>query len=62
MSKDLIKRRLEKTKEEVIKKKKTVDLVPAGVPEAGEDTNSNESSVPGFITGGPKASKKRKEV
>ena len=57
---DAIKRRLEEKKAEIQKNKPS--LVPAGVPERGEDKNMVEEKIPGFITGGPKTSKKMKEV
>tara|TARA_R110002051_G_scaffold324155_2_gene420280 strand:- start:788 stop:1009 length:222 start_codon:yes stop_codon:yes gene_type:complete len=73
MSKDMITRKLEAAKQEIsdmqkklnttIKEpKQTVNMVPAGVQEVGEDTNKIEEKIPGFITGGPRTSKKMKEV
>ena len=64
MSKDIIKRKLEAAKKVIsdAQKKSTVNTVPAGVPETPQDKSINEGSVPGFITGGPKTSKKMKEV
>lgn len=72
-TKDIINRKLEAAKaqiESLQKKvnvqpklqKETVNTVPAGVPETPPDKNMNEGSIPGFITGGPKTSKKMKEV
>ena len=73
MSKDMITRKLEAAKQEIsdmqkklnmpVKEpKQTVNMVPAGVQEVGEDTNKIEENIPGFITGGPRTSKKMKEV
>ena len=73
MNKDIIKRRLEAAKKEIsdlqkkidapVKEPKTtVDTVPAGTPETPPDKGMNEDSIPGYITGGPKQSKKMKEV
>ena len=73
MSKELIRRKLEAAKKEIsnlqnkvdapVKEpKQTTNLVPAGVQEHPPVTESNEQSVPGFITGGPKVNKKMKEV
>ena len=73
MSKELIRRKLEAAKKEISDLQKKVDapvkepkqttnLVPAGVPETPPDSGVNEQPVPGFITGGPKAAKKMKEV
>ena len=73
MSKDMITRKLEAAKQEIsdmqkklnmpVKEpKQTVNMVPAGVQEVGEDTNKIEEKIPGFITGGPRTSKKMKEV
>ena len=73
VSKELIKRKLEAAKKEIsdlqkkvnapVKEpKQTSNLVPAGVPETPPDTGMNQQAVPGYITGGPKTSKKMKEV
>tara|TARA_R110002020_G_scaffold64632_3_gene171465 strand:+ start:5390 stop:5608 length:219 start_codon:yes stop_codon:yes gene_type:complete len=71
--KDVIKRKLESAKKEITnlqKKldapepvvKKTVNTVPAGVPEADQSKREMEPKVPGVITGGPLLDKKHKEV
>ena len=71
--KDVIKRKLESAKKEITnlqKKldmpepvvKKTVNMVPAGVPEADQAEREVEPKVPGVITGGPLINKKMKEV
>ena len=73
MNKDMINRKLEAAKKQisdmqkkvntpVAVQKQTVNTVPAGVPETPADAKTNEQSVPGFITGGPRTSKKMKEV
>ena len=73
VSKELIKRKLEAAKKEIsdlqkkvdapIKEpKQTTNLVPAGVQQTPPDSGVNEQPVPGFITGGPRTSKKMKEV
>ena len=74
MNKDIINRRLEAAKKEISDmqkkvnrpepvQKQTVNTVPAGVPETPPEAKDiNAPSVPGVITGGPKQSKKMKEV
>ena len=43
--------------------KQTVNTVPAGVPSTPPEAKDiNAQSVPGVITGGPRVSKKMKEV
>jgi hypothetical protein len=43
--------------------KQSVNTVPAGVPSAPPEAKDiNAPSVPGFITGGKRVSKKQKEV
>jgi hypothetical protein len=42
--------------------KTTKNLVPPGVQEAESDTPDNDIDIPGVITGGPKMSKKWREV
>jgi hypothetical protein len=72
-TKDMINRKLEaaKARIETLQKtvnvqpklqKETVNTVPAGVPEVGKDTNKIIPSIPGFIQGGERISKKMKEV
>tara|TARA_R100000664_G_C2752794_1_gene140087 strand:- start:2241 stop:2459 length:219 start_codon:yes stop_codon:yes gene_type:complete len=71
--KDVIKRKLESAKQEITNlqkkldapapvEKQTVNLVPAGVPEADQAKREMEPKVPGVITGGPLMDKKMKEV
>lgn len=74
MNKDIINRRLNAAKEKIERlaktvnqepkePKQTVNTIPAGVqahPPVNE--GSNQETVPGFITGGPKFNKKMKEV
>jgi hypothetical protein len=71
--KDVIKRKLESAKQQIAnlqKKldkpepvvKQTVNMVPAGVPEADQSKREMEPKVPGVITGGPLIDKKHKEV
>ena len=74
MSKDMINRRLEAAKKEIAAmqkkmnapepvQKQTVNTVPAGVPSSPPEAKDiNAPSVPGVIVGGPKVSKKMKEV
>tara|TARA_R110001592_G_scaffold129544_1_gene342121 strand:- start:427 stop:687 length:261 start_codon:yes stop_codon:yes gene_type:complete len=74
MNKDIINRRLNAAKKEISDmqkkvnreepvQKQTVNTVPAGVPSAPPEAKDiNAQSVPGFITGGPRVSKKQKEV
>ena len=73
MNKDIINRKLNAAKEQIERlaktvkqqpkeQRRTVNTVPAGVPVVGEDTNKIEPSIPGFIQGGPRTSKKMKEV
>tara|TARA_R110002020_G_scaffold307255_6_gene523112 strand:+ start:1846 stop:2106 length:261 start_codon:yes stop_codon:yes gene_type:complete len=74
MNNDIINRKLEAAKKQIADmqrkinrpekvEKQTVNTIPAGVPEhPPANKGSNEQSIPGFITGGPKTSKKMKEV
>jgi hypothetical protein len=64
MSKEMINRRLEAAKKEIAAmQKQSVNTVPAGVPSAPPEAKDiNAPSVPGFITGGKRVSKKQKEV
>jgi len=70
---DMIKRKLNDMKQQLSKieskvnapepiEKTTTNMVPAGVGEATEPTREAEPGAPGFITGGPRMSKKMKEV
>tara|TARA_R100000781_G_scaffold58863_1_gene37834 strand:- start:44 stop:262 length:219 start_codon:yes stop_codon:yes gene_type:complete len=70
---DMIKRKLNDMKQQLSKleskvnapepvQKTTTNMVPAGVGEATEPKREAEPGAPGFITGGPKMSKKMKEV
>jgi|TARA_R100001086_G_scaffold249945_1_gene191966 hypothetical protein len=70
---DMIQRKLNAMKQELSQienkinkpepvQKTTTNLVPAGVPEVTEPKKEAEPSVPGVITGGPRMSKKMKEV
>ena len=73
MNNDIINRKLEAAKQKIAElqkninlvprePKQTVNTIPAGVPEVGEDTNKIEPNIPGFIQGGKRMSKKMKEV
>jgi len=73
MNNDIINRKLNAAKQKIAelqkninveptKARETVNTVPAGVPEVGQDTNKIEPSIPGFIQGGKRMSKKHKEV
>tara|TARA_X000001036_G_C20587274_1_gene769268 strand:+ start:261 stop:485 length:225 start_codon:yes stop_codon:yes gene_type:complete len=74
MDKDMINRRLEAAKKDIAAmqkkvnktepvQKQTVNTVPAGVPSTPPEAKDiNAHSVPGVITGGPRVSKKMKEV
>jgi hypothetical protein len=73
MNNDIINRKLEAAKQKIAELQKkvtlvprepreTVNTIPAGVPEVGEDTNKIEPNIPGFIQGGKRMSKKMKEV
>jgi hypothetical protein len=70
---DMIKRKLNDMKQQLSKieskvnapepvQKTTTNMVPAGVGEATEPKREAEPGAPGFITGGPRMSKKMKEV
>tara|TARA_R100000084_G_C4535854_1_gene93336 strand:+ start:227 stop:436 length:210 start_codon:yes stop_codon:yes gene_type:complete len=69
----MIKRKLNDMKQQLSKieskvnapepvQKTTTNMVPAGVGEATEPKREAEPGAPGFITGGPRMSKKMKEV
>ena len=73
MNNDIINRKLEAAKNKIAELQKnvnaeprqprqTVNTIPAGVPEVGQDTNKIEPSIPGYIQGGKRMSKKMKEV
>ena len=73
MNNDIINRKLNAAKQKIAELQKnlssepkaprqTVNTIPAGVPEVGQDTNKIEPSIPGFIQGGKRMSKKHKEV
>ena len=70
---DMIKRKLNDMKQQLSKierkvnapepvEKTTTNTVPAGVGEATEPKREAEPGAPGYITGGPRMSKKMKEV
>tara|TARA_R110000737_G_scaffold353304_1_gene403985 strand:- start:2216 stop:2440 length:225 start_codon:yes stop_codon:yes gene_type:complete len=72
-TKDIINRKLEAAKQQIetlqrkvnptpVLERKTVNTIPAGVPEAGQDTNKIIPEIPGFIQGGKRMPKKMKEV
>lgn len=74
MNNDIINRKLEqarakidalrkKVNQEPKTPKETVNTIPAGVQEHPPvNKGTNEQTIPGFITGGPKINKKMKEV
>tara|TARA_Y100000361_G_C11115068_1_gene319884 strand:- start:540 stop:800 length:261 start_codon:yes stop_codon:yes gene_type:complete len=74
MDKDIINRRLQAAKKQIESmqkkvnapepvQKQTVNTVPAGVPQTPPEAKDiNAQSVPGVIVGGPRVSKKMKEV
>ena len=73
MNNDIINRKLNAAKQKIADLQKnlssepkqarqTVNTIPAGVPEVGQDSNKIEPSIPGFIQGGKRMSRKHKEV
>ena len=69
MNNDIINRKLEAAKQQIAEvtsvprePRQTINTIPAGVPEVGEDTNKIEPNIPGFIQGGKRISNKMKEV
>ena len=72
MSREKINRKLEVAKQQLQEMQNKLNKEPPQervtknmcppVPEVPDDKGMNEQSVPGFITGGPRTSKKMKEV
>ena len=69
---DMIRRKLNEAKKSLAKIEKDVDREPPkerntkdmsmGVPEVPPDTFKPDENIPGFISGGPRMSKKWKQV